>query len=131
MRWFLTILCLLLGQAAVAAHPGEVDTCGGHATTEWVTYGVKADGTPIVPSEPGEYHFHWTPAQVEEAVQSLVAYHTQQAAKGQARIDDLGTLTVGGQTYDILQYTRQQEAILHCQGDDTVDHTGIVRVVVP
>lgn len=133
MRWLTlcsyTMALLLQCSELSLAHPGRTDACGGHTVTEWVEYPANPDGQPSYPSEPGEYHFHFTPQQITEEVRpSLAAYkqtHPQQTPLG----EDYGSFVVEGHTYDILEYTREQkEAILHCQGDDEVTHTGIARV---
>lgn len=125
-----SLLCLfsvLVFAGGVGAHPGDVDRCGGHETETWVAYPSQAGGQPTVPSEPGEYHFHFTPAQMEEEVLPSLRASRQQAHRP---ADDFGSFHVANRTYDILQYTRQGEAILHCQGDDEVTHTGIARIRV-
>ena len=111
-----------------SAHEGPVDACGGHTAQEWVEYAPRADGTPTVPSEAGEYHFHLAPAEIEEARASLREYRRVRLEGGSLLPGDLGSFLVGERAYDIWQYTRQQEAILHCQGDDEITHAGIVRV---
>ena len=126
-----TAMLLLLGHALVAAHPGALDGCGGHTETEWVEYPPQADGQPTVPSEPGEYHFHFTPAQVDESFKSLRAYQRQQRNAGTGRIDDLGTFTVGDLVYDILEYTRQGQEIIRCRDESEDIKTGIQRVRLP
>ena len=82
-----------------------------------------------MPSESGEYHFHFSPAQMQAGLASLRAYR-RALRRGGLDVPDYGSFRVGSRTYDILEYTRQGEAILHCQGDDTVTHTGIARMLV-
>ena len=125
MTWFLS-LWLLLWSPVVWAHPGDLDACLGHTVTERVEYPANPDGQPSYPSEVGEYHFEFTLSQLGEAKRTLAEYratHPAQTALG----TDYGSFTVDGHTYDILEQTRQDEAILHCRGDDAVDHTGIAR----
>lgn len=113
----IAVLMFLALQGVASAHPGDVDACGGHRTTAWVEYGASADGKPIVPSEPGEYHFHFFPGDVEELQTQLLA---------QRPADHF---VIRGQRYAVLEYTRQQEAILWCVGRE--GHVGIIRVRVP
>ena len=121
---------LLMNATQAFAHPGEVDACAGHTATEWVAYPPQADGTTTVPSEPGEYHFHFSPEQMnDQAIPSLREYRRLQQSLGHDP-RDLGAFTVDGRTYDLMEYTRQGEAILHCQGDEDVLHTGIGRIQV-
>ena len=128
MRSAISLSVLLLVAPTAWAHPGSTDACYGHTVMEWVEYPANPDGQPSYPSEPGEYHFHFTPEQMPEIRESLSAYkrtHPQFTPLG----EDYGSFTVGEHTYDILEYTREQrEAILHCQGDDEVTHTGIARI---
>ena len=127
MRVILGVV-LSLGLAPLAwAHPGELDACGGHTATEWVEYPPQANGALIVSSEPGEYHVHLTPVEMDEALVSLRRYRRQYRG---VMPDDHGSFTVNGRAYDIWEYTRQGEAILHCKSDDHVLHTGIARMRV-
>ena len=121
-------ICCLFCSSTAFAHPGKVDACLGHEVAEAVEYGARADGSLIVPSEFGEYHLHFTSAQMVEAAYSLERYRADLSPMLRRELRDLGSFTVGGHIYDILEYTRQSEAIVHCQGDDEVTHTGIVRV---
>ena len=110
------------------AHPGPVDACLGHAVTEHVEYPVMADGTPTVPGEPGEYHLHFTPHQMEwEVLPSLRDYQRVHPAATSLGIDH-GSFFVGDRQYDIWEYTRQNEAIIHCRDDEDVMHTGKIRI---
>lgn len=131
MRGAMSLLSVLMCvQPVVSAHPGPMDACGGHTTTEHVDYGVQTDGEPIVPSEVGEYHIHFTPDEVADAAASLRDYKRTKREAGFIPINDRGTFVVSGRAYDILEYTRQGEAILHCRSDDDVTHTGIARMRV-
>lgn len=123
---YLVALFLLICPLIASAHPGPLDACGGHVAEERVEYPNNPNGQPSYPSEPGEFHFHLDRAQFEEAKQSLAEYratHPMHTWKG----IDYGSFTVGNVIYDIIEKTRQDEAILHCVGDDAVTHTGIAR----
>jgi len=125
MRWLM--LCgILLIASPVWAHPGELDACGGHLVTERVAYPLNPDGQPSYPSEPGEYHFHFTRWQFDEAKESLAEYRFHHASQTALGID-YGSFRAGGITYDILEKTRQDEAIVRCQESDGTEHIGIVR----
>lgn len=155
-----TVALFLIGGGLAWSHPGDLDVCGGHTEMERVEYPLMANGQPTVPSEPGEYHFHFTQEQMDqEVLPSLREYRRRHAlalralmsnaSAGEAIVvndalevvhmtkriglgmTDYGSFTVGDKTYDIWEYTRQQEAILHCQGDDEVLHTGIARILSP
>jgi len=116
--------CIWMAPCALA-HPGELDACGGHIAQEQVEYGSLPDGTPIVPSEIGEYHTHFTKEQlVKEVFTSLRDYRLTHP---ELNPPDYGSFIVGERTYDILEYTRQQEAIIRCVEDDGTEHVGIVR----
>ena len=134
---------VMLCVAPVAwAHTGPINACLGHTAEERVDYPVSADGTTPVPSEPGEYHFQFSPQQMnEEVLPTLAKYRATHPAQHEAvtvndelvvtdvvRMMDYGSFTVDGRTYDIWEYTRQKEAILHCRDDENVLHTGIARV---
>lgn len=131
------LIILIVGWVASApstwAHPGPLDACGGHVAEQWVEYPANPDGQPAYPSEPGEYHFHFQPEQMAVIRESLAAYkqtHPQFVPMGDGRlVEDYGSFTIEGKTYDILEYTRQHRAaILHCQDDDEVTHAGIARI---
>ena len=132
MRYgFLVVgLFYFLGTWTAFAHPGPVDACLGHTVTDRVEYPDQADGQPTVPSEPGEHHFQFTPEQMDqEVLPSLRAYRARHPSSTSLGIDH-GSFEVNGRGYDIWEYTRQGEAIVHCQGDDEVVHTGIIRIRV-
>lgn len=125
-----TIALLLIVDAYAFAHPGPVDSCVGHTVTDRQDVGQDVMGDPLRPLEPGEYHFHFTPEQMNhEVLPSLALYRAQvRASGGDPR--DLGTFTAGGHAYDILEYTRQGDAILHCHGEEDITKTGIGRIQV-
>lgn len=126
------VSCLFAPLAS--AHPGRTDACGGHQVTEVFHYAScvpSATGNASVEcadSEAGEYHFHFTAKQMNgEVLPSLSEYRRTHPASTSLGIDH-GSFTTGGKAYDIWEYTRQGEAILHCRGDENVIHTGIARV---
>lgn len=127
--WQVLIVAFLVWPVAASAHDAPLDSCRGHATERSVDYGVASDGMLIQPSEAGEYHFHLTPDQIGDAVRSLYDYRKERGLLVN-REDDFGSFGVDGVIYDIWQYTRQGEAIIHCAGDNDVLHSGIVRVKV-
>lgn len=136
MKYQILVLAIsvMLCVPLVSAHPGPTDACRGHTALAWVEYPPALNLQPSFPSEPGEYHFHLTRTQGDEAVRSLLAYkqtHPEQTALG----IDHGSFTAGGIQYDILEYTRPDQngarvAILNCADGDILQ-TGIMRVLVP
>ena len=127
MRWIVVVLTLLIAPS-VWAHPGDLDACLGHVVEEYTQYPVMADGVPSVDSEPGEYHLHFSPDQMaQEALPSLREYKRVHPASTELGIDH-GSFIVAGNTYAILQYTHQQEAILRCEKPDGLIRIGIVRI---
>ena len=117
----------------VSAHPGSVDVCKGHTTDGWVEYATMGnDGQWVAPSEPGEYHFHFSASAVRAGLQREVDRFMELArnTEGVVRVsfDDIDALLIDGYVYDIWEYTRQGDAILKCRWDDEVTHMGIVRV---
>ena len=119
------VMFVLLSQAALA-HPGPLDACGGHIAEEWVDYPTMASGEIPVPSELGEYHLHFTSRQMNEEVLPSLALYRQLHPVETFLGTDYGSFVAGGTTYHILEYTRQQEAIIQC-GED-VFATGIARI---
>lgn len=110
------------------AHPGELDSCKGHSTQEYVEYPNRFDGKPTVPSEAGEYHFHFTIEEMDnEVLPTLSEYRRVHPRRNPLGIDH-GSFMVKGKRYEIWEYTRQEEAIIHCTDDEEVLHTGIARI---
>ena len=131
MRRWIWVLVGMSVMPCAWAHPGRTDACRGHAVQERVDYPVSTEGTTPVPSEPGEYHFHFSPQQMnEEVLPSLSEYRRAHPNSTSLGIDH-GSFVVAGRTYDIWEYTRQEEAILHCRDDENVVHTGISRIRLP
>lgn len=123
MGWVVLVL-IFACTPPVLAHPGRTDNCGGHTVTSRVEYPPNPDGQLSYPSEKGEYHFHLSLSQLGEAKLTLAEYraaHLGSSAHG----PDYGSFTVEGRSYDILEKTRQDEAIVRC-GDD-VTKVGIMR----
>lgn len=126
MRWILVALvgCSWMAPCALA-HPGDLDTCGGHATQEQVEYPQSVDGTTPVLSESGEYHFHFTKEQLEREI--FVSLRDYRLTHPDLNPPDYGSFLVGERAYDILEYTRQQEVIIRCVEPEGTEHVGIVR----
>ena len=121
-----TVTSILLFSTPAWAHPGPLDACSGHVAEERVEYPPMADGRATVPSESQEYHIHWNPEQIEQAQRSLREYFATPR-----EIGDHGSVIVDGVQYDILEYTRQSEAIFKCESERLEAgkiKTGIVRV---
>lgn len=134
MSTMLAMIFVFLWTDLALAHPGRTDTCGGHTVSERYhdpACRPTATGNAEVEcadSEPGEYHFHFSGQQMDrEVLPSLAEYRRTHPAETSLGIDR-GSFIVGGRTYDIFELTRQGEAIIHCQDDENVLHTGIARI---
>lgn len=127
-------LCLTLIPLLAWAHPGRTDSCGGHTVSEPYEYTActpSATGHAQVecsPSEAGEYHLHVSAEEMNEQVMPSLAEYRRTHPSSTSLGIDLGSFTMNGRTYDIWEYTRNGEAIIHCRDDENVLHTGIMRV---
>lgn len=131
----LVIIAIVLGWASSAwSHPGRTDACGGHTVSESYVYeGCQPTATgnasvECADSEAGEYHFHVEGKEMDKQVlPSLAEYRRTHPASTELGIDH-GSFILNGRIYDIWEYTRQGEAVIHCKDDENVLHTGVMRV---